>query len=191
MTRTTRILTAFVLLALAPVLVGAGIVFAQQTDEVIANALSAAPDSVSTDAAVWDWPTESNPGFTELRAGSNGWTCFPDQAPTPANDPMCLDQQWLEWITAFVEGREPNITAVGWAYMLQGGSSGSDADPTAFVPPEGEDWLFGPPHVMMIAPDALDTTLFPTDRSSGEPYIMWAGTPFEHFMIPTADLGDD
>jgi hypothetical protein len=54
----------------------------------------------------------------------------------------------------------------------------------------GEDWLVGPPHVMMIGPDALDASLFPTHRDSGEPYIMWAGTPYEHFMSPS-NLGDE
>lgn len=152
--------------------------------ETIENALSAAPSSVSVDATVLDWPTESNPDFVELRAGTNGWTCLPDDPATPTNDPMCLDGQWMEWLTAFVEGRDPEITTFGWAYMLQGGSGASDADPFLMEPPAGEDWLIAPPHLMLIGPDALNAELLPTHRDSGVPYIMWVGTPYEHFMIP-------
>ena len=157
---------------------------AHAMDETIANALSAGPASITHDAAVLDWPSEHNPDFSELRAGSNGWTCVPDDPATPTNDPMCLDEQWLEWLMAFAEGRDPEITTFGWSYMLQGGGAASDADPYLMEPPEGEEWLVGPPHLMLLAPGAYDTTAFPTDRDSGGPYIMWAGTPYEHFMIP-------
>ena len=37
---------------------------------------------------------------------------------------------------------------------------------------------------MLLFPDKLDTTLFTTDHTSGEPYVMWAGTPYEHIMMP-------
>ena len=102
---------------------------------------------------------------------------------------MCLDEQWMEFLNAIIEGREPNITAIGWGYMLQGGSAVSDADPAAPAPANAEDWLVDPPHIMMIAPDAFDADAFPLDRGPGVPYLMWAGTPYEHIMIPTADVG--
>ena len=161
------------------------------SDDPIANALSAAPELISAEATVMDWPTENNPDFTELRAGTNNWTCLPNDPISPTNDPMCLDDQWMEWLTAQIEGREPEITELGFAYMLQGGSGASDADPSVMEPAEGEDWLVGPPHVMLISPNPLDADLFPTQRGSGEPYIMWAGTPYEHFMAPSEDLGDE
>ncbi len=154
------------------------------SDDQVANALSAGPESITANATVMDWPSETNPEFSELRTGSNGWTCLPDDPATPTNDPMCLDAQWMEWLTAFFEGREPELTTFGWAYMLQGGSGASDSDPFATEPPAGDDWLIGPPHVMLITPDSLDATRFPAHRDSGEPYVMWAGTPYEHFMIP-------
>ncbi len=153
-------------------------------DQTIANALSAAPAPIAAEAAVLDWPTAEKADFTELRAGTNGWTCVPDDPATPTNDPMCLDEQWLEWLTAFVEGRDPEITTWGWAYMLQGGSAASDTDPALTEPPEGADWLVGPPHLMLIGPEPFNTSLYVTNRNSGQPYLMWAGTPYEHFMIP-------
>jgi hypothetical protein len=44
----------------------------------IANALSAAPASISAKAAILDWPAKEGAAPETLRAGTNGWTCFPD-----------------------------------------------------------------------------------------------------------------
>ena len=51
-------------------------------------------------------------------------------------------------------------------------------------PAPGEDWLVSPAHVMLIFPDSVDLSLFTTDPTQGEPYVMWAGTPYEHIMMP-------
>ena len=37
---------------------------------------------------------------------------------------------------------------------------------------------------MILLPGPLDQTVFSTDHHSGVPYIMWAGTPYEHIMMP-------
>jgi hypothetical protein len=91
---------------------------------------------------------------------------------------------WMEWFNALSVGTEPNITAPGFAYMLQGGSDASNTDPFAIEPAPGEDWVSTPPHVMILSPEPWDTNLFTTDHTSGEPYVMWAGTPYEHVMMP-------
>jgi len=52
-------------------------------------------------------------------------------------------------------------------------------------PPEGEDWLMDGPHIMVIAPDPAMFDAYPTDHRVGEPYVMWAGTPYAHLMVPT------
>jgi hypothetical protein len=36
---------------------------------------------------------------------------------------------------------------------------------------------------MIIAPPEL-LEAFPTDPNSGGPYVMWAGTPYAHLMVP-------
>ncbi len=123
-----------------------------------------------------------------LREGSNGWFCFPDAPGTPGNDPSCIDQTWLDWTYAFYAGEEPSVTVLGLAYMLQGGSDPSNTDPYALEPAAGEEWVASPPHIMILLPGALDQTVFSTDHHSGVPYIMWAGTPYEHIMMPIADL---
>jgi hypothetical protein len=127
-------------------------------------------------------------GLVQLRAGDNGWTCITDDPATPTNDPMCLDAQWLEWLTAVLEGREPEITAIGIAYMLQGGSVADNNDPSITEPPAGQAWQIDPPHLMILAPWDLDPALYSTDHRSGGPWIMFEGTPVEHLMVPVAEM---
>lgn len=153
----------------------------------IASAVSAAPASISDSAAILDYTMDDAGQFTVLREGSNGWSCFPDDANTPDPDPMCLDATWLDWLSAIMTGKEPNTEVLGMAYMLQGGSTPSNTDPMASAPTAGEDWLRDPPHIMLLTPEALDPTVFSTDHYSGHPYIMWLGTPYEHIMLPVAD----
>jgi hypothetical protein len=152
----------------------------------IAAAVSAAPASIATDAAVYDAELDAAGEFVVLREGDNGWTCFPDAPGTPGNDPQCLDQTWLDWLLAYIAGEEPNVTAPGFAYMLQGGSDPSNTDPFATEPAAGEDWVTSPAHIMLIVPEELDQSAFSTDHESGLPYVMYAGTPYEHLMIPVA-----
>jgi hypothetical protein len=153
----------------------------------IANAMSAAPSAISANATILDNALDDAGAFVVLREGSNDWSCFPDFPASPGNDPQCLDQTWLDWLYAFFAGEEPNVTVPGLAYMLQGGSDPSNTDPLATEPAEGEDWVSSPPHVMLLLPEELDQTVFSTDHDAGEPYIMWAGTPYEHIMMPVAE----
>jgi hypothetical protein len=154
----------------------------------IENAMSAAPSSISANATILDNALDDAGAFVVLREGSNDWSCFPDFPASPGNDPQCLDQTWLDWQYAYFAGEEPNVTVPGLAYMLQGGSDPSNTDPLATEPAAGEEWVSSPPHVMLLLPEDLDQSVFSTDHASGEPYVMWAGTPYEHIMMPVADL---
>lgn len=40
------------------------------------------------------------------------------------------------------------------------------------------------PHVMIFPAGKLDPKVYGTDPGSGGPWIMWAGTPYEHIMVP-------
>jgi hypothetical protein len=157
------------------------------TAAMIENAMSAAPRSVSGDATILDYAMDDAGKFVVLREGSNGWFCQPDNPASPGPDPWCFDQSWLDWLYAFVAGEEPKTAVPGITYMLQGGSDPSNTDPMLTEPAEGEDWVNSGPHIMVLMPDALDQTAFSTDHDSGYPYIMWAGTPYEHIMIPVTD----
>ena len=153
-------------------------------EATIESAMGAGPASITENATIMDVD-----GTTVLREGSNGWTCFPDQNASPASDPMCLDETWLGWLQALVAGEEPDTQVVGLAYMLAGGSDASNVDPYATGPEEGNEWITTPAHVMVIMPGDIDQSVYTTDPLSGEPWIMWAGTPYEHVMVPVDPHG--
>ena len=153
----------------------------------IANAVSAAPASIAENATILDNELDSAGTFVVLREGTNGWFCSPDAPGTPGNDPWCYDQTWLDWSYAFLAGEEPPTAVLGLSYMLQGGSDASNTDPFAAEPAPGEEWMASPPHVMFILPEPIDQTAFSTDHEAGGPWVMWAGTPYEHIMMPVAD----
>lgn len=155
----------------------------KSADWKIKNAMSAAPASIAKNATILDHAKEgAEPAV--LRKGTNEWTCFPDDPTTPANDPMCLDKMAMAWAQAWMTKKEPGLTATGIGYMLQGGGSPSNTDPHAKKPAAGQKWMKEPPHVMIFVPGKLDPKVYTTDEHSGGPWIMWAGTPYEHLMVP-------
>jgi hypothetical protein len=157
------------------------------TQAKIENAMSAAPASLADKATILDNELDADGKFVVLRDGSNGWFCLPDALGTPGPDPWCFDQTWLDWAYAFTAGDEPNVTVPGLAYMLQGGSDASNSDPFATEPEVGNEWMTSPAHVMFLFPEDLAASGFSPDHQSGGPWIMWAGTPYEHIMMPVAE----
>lgn len=151
----------------------------------IESAMSAAPASIAEDATIMDWPAEPGGEMTTLREGTNEWTCLPDMENTPGNDPMCLDEPWLEWADAWMNKREPKITQMGFGYMLQGGSPESNTDPYAKEPTSDNEWIEDPvPHLMILVPDENMLAGLPTDPESDGPWVMWRDTPYVHIMAP-------
>ena len=69
--------------------------------------------------------------------------------------------------------------------MLSGGTDASNTDPYATKPTEGNAWVETGPHLMVVGSSAVNQ-----GHPSGEkvdtkaPYVMWAGTPYAHLMIP-------
>jgi hypothetical protein len=166
-----------------------------ETQAKIESAMSAAPSTVSANATILDTEMDDAGEFVVLREGSNGWYCQADAPGTPGPDPLCFDETFLDWVYAFVAGEEPDTQVTGLAYMLQGGSEASNTDPFATEPAEGDEWMTSPPHVMLIMPGDLVESGFSPDFQSGAPWIMYAGTPYEHIMMPVTegvmgDMGD-
>ena len=153
-------------------------------EEKITNAMSAAPLAIAKDATIIDWPAKDGDQPISLRAGGNGWTCLPDYPVSPGNDPFCGDAMAMQWFGAYLQHKVPSISQFGLGYMLQGGSDPSNTDPYATEPKQGESWMSAPPHVMIFPAQKLDVKVFGTDPDSGKPWIMWAGTPYEHIMMP-------
>ena len=153
-------------------------------EEKIVNAMSAAPVSIAKEATILDWPLKETDSFQTLRSGTNEWTCIPDYPSTPGNDPICVDKTAMQWFQAYLEHKTPKLAQDGLAYMLQGGSDPSNTDPYATEPKPGDTWMSAPPHVMIFPSQKLDTKIYSIDPNSGKPWIMYAGTPYEHIMMP-------
>ena len=52
--------------------------------------------------------------------------------------------------------------------------------------PEGH-WIESGPHLMRMPKDPSSLDGMTTDFNSGEPYVMFAGTPYAHVMYPVGD----
>ena len=147
--------------------------------ELIRSALSAGPHEVSEHAAVI--APDANGKMTEIRAGTNGWTCLADEPDTPGLDPMCVDKQSMQWVQSLMShAPKPANTAPGIIYMLQGGSDISATDPYAT---KTEHFIDSPPHYMIMWPYDAKSTGFSTAPKKTGTWIMWAGTPYAHLMI--------
>ena len=152
-------------------------------NDPVASAESAAPGSIARNAAVVT--VDAKGAMTELRKGSNGWTCMPDAPDTPGPDPMCFDKNAAQWVQAWVGHKPPPANVVGLMYMLEGGTDASNTDPYAKQPTADNDWVKTGPHVMVVG----STDILAGHPSGGKPdtsvpYVMWAGTPYAHLMVP-------
>ena len=154
---------------------------AQDREAKIKNAMSAAPASIAEHATIMDWDN------TELRAGTNDWTCFPAMPDTPADDPMCADTQGMKVLDAWLNERTPEVTELGFIYHLQGWASASMTDPLATEPAPGEQWTVGPSLLVIFTPDLDALESLPTDPMSGGPWVMYKGTPYVHIMVPVGN----
>lgn len=154
----------------------------------IANAMTAAPRSISRDATIMDWPATEGAELTTLRSGTNGWTCLPDFPATKGNDPMCVDEQWMGFMQAVMTKATPKVSRTGIGYMTAPGSGGygSNTDPFATKATPDNEWGYDPPHVMLLVTDPSALQGIPTTRQSGGPWVMWSGTPYAHIMVPLA-----
>ncbi len=158
---------------------------AQPGADKISSAMSGGLMSIAREATVLDWPSEPGGKPAELRKGSNGWVCRPDDPASPINDPRCFNPSWLQ-----LSGTEPNAERAakklfGIGYMLKGGAAADNFDPAVLEPAVDQDWVIDGPHVMIVSSSDLDPTVYATDHHAGGPYIMFDGTPAEHLMIPT------
>jgi len=145
--------------------------------DYMAAALSAAPAAVAKDATVMRM--EKDGSMTTLRAGTNGFTCMVMGA-----DKMCLDANSMAFIGAMMKHQTPP-DKVGIGYMLAGDKGASNTDPYAKGKTATNHWIVTGPHIMLFGSPAK--TLGYTeakDPDPTKPYMMWAGTPYEHAMIP-------
>jgi len=173
------------LFLVCPLLVATAFAVNQPTDkELIASAEKAAPASIAKAATIIAMNADST--MRTLRPGTNGWTCMPDNPGTPGPDPMCMDANAMEWAKAWMGHQPPPAGKVGFMYMLAGGTDASNTDPYATAPSATNHWVKTGPHVMIVGGDQSFYDSYPksADPDTSVPYVMWAGTPYQHLMAP-------
>jgi hypothetical protein len=151
---------------------------------MIKSAMSAAPAAVGKKATIV--VMEADGKMRTLRKGTNGFTCMPDNPATPGPDPMCMDANAMEWVMAWAGHKAPPVGKVGLMYMLEGGTDASNTDPYAEKPTTENHWIKTGPHLMIVGADASFYAQYPkaADPDTSTPYMMWAGTPYQHLMAP-------
>jgi hypothetical protein len=143
----------------------------------IARALSAGPPSITAHATVADMDDKGK--MTELRKGTNGWTCVPGHKGVIGDDPFCADAASMQWGDDWFNHKpKPTNKVPGIMYMLAGGSDWSASDPFAT---KGTP-IHEPPHWMIMWPVEKSSGLPTTPKNTGT-WIMYAGTPYAHLMI--------
>ncbi|WP_372834985.1 hypothetical protein, partial [Pontibacterium sp.] len=148
-------------------------------DAMIASAVSAGPSSVTDNATI------KAPDGAVLRAGSNSYTCYPQQESI---GPMCNDAVWDALISAMMNKADFKSDSISVSYMLAGEGSAigvSNSDPYASDPAKSDDWVKEGPHLMIIVPD--HSMLEGLSTNPNDPvYVMWKDTPYAHIMVKIA-----
>lgn len=154
-----------------------------------ASAESAAPASIAAGATIMQAAADGS--MQVIRKGTNGWTCMPDNPVTPGPDPMCMDANGLKWAEAWIGRKPPPEGIVGVMYMLEGGTDASNTDPYAKEPTADNDWVKTGPHLMVVgSKEILASHPSGAKPDTSMPYVMWAGTPYAHLMIPVGDAAN-
>jgi hypothetical protein len=155
----------------------------------VAHAVSAGPEWIAGLATVEQWPLADTAQFVVLRAASGSWTCFPDQPGTPRVDPLCADDQFLRWLTAWRDhARSPQVTGMAVAYTLKGFQVASATEPMKARPDSGQSWVELPPAVLLAMPDAAAYRGMAVKRPAAGPWVLWAGTPWAVMVVPMAEV---
>jgi hypothetical protein len=156
------------------------------------EALSAAPLAVAAHATVVRMDKDGK--MRTLRKGTDGFTCMVLGA-----DRMCNDANAMEFFSAVMNHTAPP-GGLGISYMLAGDHGASNTDPYAkgnnhsasnadshATGRADNHWIVTGPHLMIVgaAAKGLGYTR-EADPDPSKPYMMWAGTPYEHAMIPVA-----
>ena len=158
---------------------------------------TAAPEFIAGGATVYD-----GPGGNLLREGTNGWTCLPAN-PRGMSDPengwvdaheampACGDAEFFKWVTAYFAGTEPGVEMEkdGYAWMLHGDMGEDNTKPMVMNKEDAAEghWIESGPHLMRMPKDPASLEGMTTDFNSGDPYVMFAGSPYAHVMYPVGD----
>ena len=150
---------------------------------------SAAPDFFG------DFATVIGSDGSVPRQGANGWICqSANPRPVPATGwssahetmPACHDGEGMKWMMGYMAGKAPDMERDTFMWMLHG-DMGED-NTKAGVPTKADavpgQWIESGPHLMLMPKDPATLANYPTDFTTGVPYVMFPGTPYAHLMIP-------
>ena len=144
-----------------------------------AKALSAAPKGVAKDAGVARFDKDGK--MQTLRESKNGFTCA-----IMAGNTMCADANSMAFFDAYMKHENPP-DKLGLTYMLGGDNGASNTDPYASKKTADNHWVVTGPHIMIVGPGSKSLGLPESaDADPTKPSIMWAGTPYEHAMVPVS-----
>ena len=151
--------------------------------DIVKSAMTAAPAAIAKAATII--AVSADHQMRTVRKGTNNFTCMADNPDTPGPDPMCADANAMEWVQAWLGKKQPPASKVGVMYMLEGGTDASNTDPYATKPDATNNWIKTGPHVMVVgAKGMMDAYSRQPKPDTAQPYVMWAGTPYEHLMLP-------
>lgn len=143
----------------------------------IAKAVTAAPPAVAKGAGVARMDKDGN--LQTLRDSKNGFTCV-----VMLGDIMCADANSMAFFGAAMKKQSPP-DKLGITYMLRGDQGASNTDPSASKKTADNHWVVTGPHIMIVGAGVKDLGLPDSaDADPSKPYVMWAGTPYAHAMIP-------
>ena len=147
--------------------------------QYIAQALSAAPKAVAKNATVARMDDSGK--MTTVRKGKNGFTCMVIGA-----EKMCADANSIAFFDAWMK-HQPPPDKLGLTYMLAGDDGASNTDPYATAKSADNHWVVTGPHITVVGPGTKSLGVSSSaDADPSGPYMMWAGTPYEHAMIPVS-----
>ena len=90
--------------------------------------------------------------------------------------------QWIFWINVPI-----GLLTIPVAFAVQnrGGADPSNTDPYATKPTANNDWVKTGPHLMIVgSKEILAGHPSGPKPDTSVPYVMWAGTPYAHLMVP-------
>ncbi len=157
-------------------LLGCSLPPSDSDEEMIANAKSAGPASVTSKATI------KSPDGRVLQEGSNSYTCYPQQEII---GPMCNEAVWDALISAMLNKESFESNEFSVSYMLAGEGTAlgvSNSDPYASEPDKSDDWVKEGPHLMIVVPNRAMLEGLSTDPNDPV-YVMWKDTPYAHIMV--------
>ena len=114
-----------------------------------------------------------------VRNGKNGFACL-----IMGKDRICSDANSMEFIHALMKKEAPP-DKVGVSFMLAGDIGASNTDPYATGKTPDNHRIVTGPHIMVFGPPSKSLGYTEEkDPDPTKPYMMWAGTPYQHAMIP-------